>query len=145
MSGTTSNSFSTIGYPNLLAGGAVAEGVFSPFQLMAGESDIVTGQGTAGAVALEQFRIIARAGDGTLIPWDGVTFSGQGRAIGAAAQPIPAQSQGPYYMGGVFNHLILIWPVTCDTLVKRKQAFDGTDMFVGAVLGVGTPITYPTL
>lgn len=129
-------------YPSMLAGGLNNEGDFTPFELFAGEADIVTSQGTASTTALEQFRVIARASDGTLIPWDGTTVSGQGRAIGIAAQPIPASSQGPFFTGGVFNHLALVWPSGVTTLPARKAAFDGTNVQIGSILGVATPITY---
>lgn len=129
-------------YPSLLAGGIINEGDFVPFELYAGESDIVTSQGTAGATALEQFRVVARAGDGTLIPWDGVTLAGAGCAVGIAAQPIPATVSGPIFIGGSFNHLALVWPVGVTTLPARKAAFDASNIQIGAILGAGTPITY---
>ncbi|HSU67758.1 MAG TPA: head decoration protein [Tepidisphaeraceae bacterium] len=129
-------------YPNLLAGGLTDEGDFVPFELFAGESDIVTSQGTASTTALEQFRVVSRYTDGTLIPWDGTTVSGQGRPFGIAAQPIPAGSTGPIFVGGAFNHAALIWPSGVTTLPARKAAFDGTNILIGAILGVGTPITY---
>ncbi len=131
-------------YPNMLAGGITSEVEFSPFELFAGESDIVTSQGTAGAVALEQFRVVARANDGTLIAWDGVTVAGRGKPFGFTAQPIPAATQGPIFVGGFFNHLALIWPDAVSSLSDRKAAFDGTDVHIGAIMGVGTHITYAT-
>lgn len=127
-------------YPNLLAGGLTDEGDFVPFELFAGESDIVTSQGTAGATALEQFRVVARDTDGTLIPWDNTVTAKP--AIGITAQPIPAGTTGPIFVGGVFNHAALIWPAAVTTLPARKAAFDRTDILIGAILGTGTPITY---
>jgi hypothetical protein len=50
-------------YPNLLAGGIVNENAFAPFELWAGEADLVTSQGTAGA-NLAQFTVVARAATG---------------------------------------------------------------------------------
>lgn len=129
-------------YPNMLAGGVTLEGTFAPFELWAGESDIVTSQGTADVTAIEQFRVLARSTTGTLIPWDGATLSGQGRAIGFAAQPIPANTSGPIFVGGFVNHLALIWPASVTALWQRKQAFDGTNIEVGAILGISGPIVY---
>lgn len=74
-------------YPNMLAGGMTAEGSFLPTELFAGESDIVTDRGTAGAdIAILQ--IVALQEDGTVVPWTGSagnaskagTFTGTGTA-----------------------------------------------------------------
>ncbi len=130
-------------YPNMLAGGVTDEGDFTPFELFAGESNIVTSEGTADVAAIQQFQVISHTATGTLQAWDGVTFSGQGKAIGIAAQPIPAGVSGPYFIGGVFNHAALIWPAAVSTVPERKMAFDGTNIAIGTILGVATPITYP--
>jgi hypothetical protein len=138
---TDTNQYSQ--YPNMLAAGVTDEGDFVPFELWAGEAKIVTSQGTADATALEQFRVVAHSATGTLIPWDGVTFSGQGKAIGFTAQPIPAGVTGPIFIGGAPNHAALIWPVAVNTIPLRKMAFDGTPIDISVILGVGTQITYP--
>lgn len=57
-------------YPAMLAAGLTAQTAFDPFQLYAGESDIVTDQGQAGGTDLEQFRVIAMNEAGLLVPWD---------------------------------------------------------------------------
>jgi hypothetical protein len=73
-------------YPNLLAGGVYDEGAFTPFDLFAGESDIVTSQGVVGASPIPQFVPVARNTDGTIAAWGDVyasmtgTFSGVGTA-----------------------------------------------------------------
>lgn len=71
-----------------LAGGISSTNFDPPFELFAGESDIVTDQGQAAAVAIEQFRVIARDEAGLLAPWNPTggsatlagTFSGVGTA-----------------------------------------------------------------
>ncbi len=130
-------------YPRMLAAGVTDEGDFTPYELFAGEADIVTSQGTAGVTALEQFRVAAHAADGTLIPWDGQTYSGQGKPVCVTAQPIPAGITGPVFVGGFFNHAALVWPNNITTVPQRKMAFDGSNIFIGTILGVATPITYP--
>jgi hypothetical protein len=57
-------------YPNLLASGVTTDDTFAPFQLWAGESDLVTSQGTAGAV-LQQFQVVSRDAQGRIVPWAG--------------------------------------------------------------------------
>lgn len=130
-------------YPYLLAGGLTDEGDFFPFELFAGESDIVTSQGTAFTTALAQFLVVSRNSGGTLIAWDGTTVSGVGRPFAITAQPIAANGMGPIFVGGVFAHDALIWPPGVTTLAARKAAFDGTDILIGSILGVNTHITYP--
>lgn len=129
-------------YPNLLAGGITDEGSLYPFELFAGESDVVTSQGTAGTTALEQFRVISRV-SGLLVPWDGTTLSGAGKPIGITAQPIPAGATGPFFIGGVFAHDALVWPSGVTTVVARKAAFDGSNIAIGTILGVATRAVYP--
>jgi hypothetical protein len=60
-----------------------------------------------------------------------------GKAIGIAAQPVPATTPGvflPIYTGGVFNHEALVWPAGIVTLDERKRAFDGTNIGVRQLL-----------
>ena len=79
-------------YPNLLAAGVTDEGAFTPFELYAGESDIVTSQGVVGASAIAIFAPVARNEDGLIVPWSDVTGSstiqGTFSAIGTANDTI---------------------------------------------------------
>lgn len=129
-------------YPNLLAGGITNEGDFLPFELYSGESAISTNEGTCGATALEQFRVISRV-SGLLVPWDGTTLSGAGKPIGITMQPIPVGLTGPYLDGGTVDPTALIWPSGVTTLAARKQAFDGTGIKIQTILGVNTPTVFP--
>jgi hypothetical protein len=73
-------------YPNLLAAGVTDEGTFTPFELFAGESTIVTSQGTVGTTSVPQFVPVVRNTDGTISAWSDTyasmtgTFSGAGTA-----------------------------------------------------------------
>lgn len=74
-------------YPDLLAGGITSEGTFTPTEIFAGESDVVTDRGVAGTT-IAILEIVARADDGTIVPWNPLTgaatiagtFSGVGTA-----------------------------------------------------------------
>ena len=73
-------------YPNLLAAGVTNEGSFTPFELFAGESTIVTSQGVVGTTSVPQFVPVVRNTDGTISAWSDTyasmtgTFSGVGTA-----------------------------------------------------------------
>lgn len=113
-------------YPNMLARGLTAEGEFKPFELFAGESDIVTSQGKASA-PVRQFALVKRTGD-TLTE----CTQAADEAVGIAAQPTAGGSDAwfPYFTGGVFNHQAIIWPADADTLEKRKAMFDGSNIVI---------------
>lgn len=57
----------------------------------------------------------------------------EGRAFCIMAQTVDATNAdtlGPVYLAGVFNHEVLIWPIGMDTITDRKAAFDGTSISV---------------
>jgi hypothetical protein len=121
-------------YPNLLAGGIVNENAFAPFELWAGEADLVTSQGTAGA-NLAQFTVIARAATGgKIVALAPAATDSTNKAIGFLAQACVNNGPAVYYTGGVPNHKALLWPAALDTLDKRKAAFDGTNITISALL-----------
>jgi hypothetical protein len=57
-------------YPNTQAQGVTNVSGFTPFELWAGEADIITSQGTAGA-NINQFQVLTVDGNGHWIPWAG--------------------------------------------------------------------------
>lgn len=119
-------------YPPLLAGGITDLGRFDPFDLYAGESDIVTGQAQmVDGEAAVQFVVLAMAA-GRL-----TAYTGTGTAHAIAAQPVNAATPGawvPIFTGGVFNHEALVWPAGTNTLALRQQAFAGTNIGVRQLL-----------
>lgn len=122
-----------IPYPDMLAHG-FEEYVFgTTTDLYAGSSDIVTDQGQAGAGAIPQFAVIGRNAAGFLVAV-GAAGTPEGKAIGIAAQPIPANKWGPYFSGGTFNPDALGWPAAADTLAERKALFDGSNIGVRKLL-----------
>jgi hypothetical protein len=64
-------------YPPLLAAGVAIDSTFVPFELWAGESDLVTSQGRAGANML-QFTVIARdtLNGNVIVPWNPEALEG---------------------------------------------------------------------
>lgn len=54
--------------------------------------------------------------------------------VGFAAQPIAANSSGPSFVGGIFNHEALKWPASVTTLAARKAAWAGTPIGVRQLL-----------
>lgn len=116
--------------PNYLAGNGDL-GSWEPTQIFAGEADIVTEGGAAGAdIAI--YQVIAKNAAGAMVPYDPTSAdSPEATAIGIAAQPAKSGQNVPYYIGGVFNHAALGWPATVDTLVKRQAVFDRTNIHIG--------------
>lgn len=120
-------------YPNLLAAGVTLEASLAPFELWAGESDLVTSQGTGGA-NLAQFTVIARAASGKIVAVVPGATDSTAKAIGFLAQACVTDGPAAFYTGGVPNHAVLIWPGSVTTLDARKALFDGTNMTISALL-----------
>lgn len=60
-----------------------------------------------------------------------------GNAVAIAAQPVAAATPGAYFpvfVGGIFNHEVLVWPGGVSTLAQRKAAFSGTMLGVRQLL-----------
>lgn len=122
-----------IAYPNLLAQGVEGYTLPTSTDLYAGEAKIVSDQIKTGATALQQFQpYVTDPATGISTPWDGTDVAGG--PIGITAQPIPANDGGPSFVGGIFNHEALVWPVAIDTLDERKAAFAGTPIGVRKLL-----------
>lgn len=124
--------------PNYLAGNGDL-GSWGPTQIFAGEADIVTEGGAAGA-DIEIYQVIAKNAAGAMVPHDPTATTGtspdevpapQSVAIGIAAQPAKSGQNVPYYIGGVFNHAALGWHASLDTLAKRQAVFDRTNIHIG--------------
>lgn len=88
---------------------------------------------------------ITLARSNTVPTLSGATLTGGGASepdaalspIGIAAQPVPATTPGtwlPYFMGGVFNHQVLIWPPGVATLAQRKRAVANSSFKIGQLL-----------
>lgn len=120
-------------YPTQLAQGVQATRLPSTFDLYAGSSDIVSDQCDVGGTALPIFSVYHKGADGKAIPYVAATH-GVGGAHGITAQALPANSTGPVFTGGDFNHEALTWAVADTTLAVRKAAFAGTNINVKKLL-----------
>lgn len=99
-------------------------------QLFAGESPIHTDNGVA-ATDVDQYQVVYRLADGTVGAFDD-TAAGvdTNKPIGISAQATKAGDHVQFYTGGTFNHEVITWPASLDTLVKRKAVFDRTTIFM---------------
>jgi len=137
-------------YPSLLAAGITDEGENLPFELYAGEAEIVTSQFTS-AEDIDQFEIVVCSSAGLISVWNGTDFPSGGAAtlvplpMGIAAQAIANGEMGPVFVGGSFNHEVLAWPGGVSTLAARKAAFVGTNIVIAKNLGgsSGATMTLP--
>ncbi len=113
------------------------EGTFTPFQLLAGESDIITTVGNAAAATVwAKYQVLALVA-GLLVPYDDTSSAGAQTAYAIAAQPkiaTAAVSSEPIYVGGVFNHQALVWPAGADTFAERQAAFARTNVVIDKII-----------
>lgn len=124
---------------NDLAGNGT-RGSVEPFQLFAGEKEIVTAHDpVAASTVIAKYEVIARNSSGELVPYDAAGTDGEDKAIGIAAQPVTTDASTvqslPYYVSGFFNHEALVWPDGVTTLAQRKALFVGTEIQIGSLYG----------
>lgn len=112
--------------PDFLAGDRIV-GDYAPFQLFAGEAEVVTDKAPV-AEAVLQYQVISLDTDGAIVPY--TAAEGQ-VAIGIACNPASAGTSVAYYVGGFFNHLALEWPAGVTTLAARKAVFARTPIRIG--------------
>jgi hypothetical protein len=112
-------------------------GTYSPTQLWAGESPIVTSNIAAAAgVAFAKYEVYAVDASGNAIKHDPTATAGTAPtiAVGFFAQAVAAGQTGPVFIGGAPNHAALGWHASLTTLATRRAAFKGTDIHVMALL-----------
>lgn len=114
-------------------------GSFTPFQLFAGEKEIVTAHDdVATGVTLAKYQGVAKNAAGQLVAHDPTAGDTTAKLVGFAAQPIvttTAVKSVPYYVSAFFNHEALVWHASLDTLAKRKAAVAGTEIQIGTLYG----------
>ncbi|AEY69573.1 decorator protein [Burkholderia phage vB_BceS_AH2] len=124
--------------PNDLAGNGTL-GSYTPFQLWAGEKEIVTDHDpVAPNTTIAKYQVLAKNAAGQLVPHDPTASDETAKAVGVATQPIKtgaAAASIGYYVSAFLNHEALVWHASLDTLAKRKAAFVGTEIRVGALRG----------
>lgn len=138
-------------YPNNLASGFNAEGQTRPFELFAGETDIVTNEVTPVA-AYPIFSIVTLGAAEAATVWNGTDFPGNGSAtvvpvpMGILAQASDGTNPCPVYVAGYFNYAILKKTGGGSvTLAEAKRAFQGTDIHIGEVKGSNDRMVLPSL
>lgn len=125
-----------MGSPQKLAGNG-NNGTYTPFNLYAGEKEVVHDRAkVAAGVAVQQFQVLAKNANGELIIYDPTASAPANKALCVA---LNAKASGEtnrslsVAVSAFYNHEALIWPATIDTLAKRKLAFEGTEIRVGAL------------
>lgn len=127
---------------NDLAAGGTLYGPYTPEQIFAGESEIVTGNAVA-ITAVDKYQVVVLTALGLSEVFDfdgsgaiatpGVALPTQGINCVITAQAAGAGDNCPYYSGGYFNHAALSWPTELDTLAKRKAFFAGSGIQIGEI------------
>ncbi|BES53361.1 MAG: head decoration protein [Aeromonas veronii] len=115
--------------------GNVDLGTYSPVHLFAGSADIVTDHFPVGA-NLAQYQVFAVNAAGAAVPHDPTASDGTEKAVGITLYAVTQSAGGNVagYIGGDFNHEVLVWHSSLDTLAKRKAAFLRTNIAIKSLL-----------
>ena len=115
--------------------GNVDLGTYSPVHLFAGSADIVTDHFPVGA-SLAQYQVFAVNAAGAAVPHDPTASDGTEKAVGITLYAVTQSAGGNVagYIGGDFNHEVLVWHSSLDTLAKRKAAFLRTNIAIKSLL-----------
>lgn len=133
---------------NELAGSGTY-GPTNPVQLFAGEKEVVTTHDlVAVSQDLVQYQVVAKNAAGDIVAHDPDAVTGevgsevpapQSKAVGVMAVAVKTSAtdkqSAPYFVSAFFNHEVLVWDASIDTLAKRKAAFVGTEIQVGTLYG----------
>lgn len=115
--------------------GNVDLGSYAPVQLFAGSADVVTDTFPVGA-DLAQYQVFAVNAAGGAVPHDPTASDGTEKAVGITLYAVTLANAGNVtgYIGGDFNHEVLVWHASLDTLAKRKAAFLRTNIAIKSLL-----------
>lgn len=115
--------------------GNVDLGSYQPVHLFAGSADIVTDRFPVGA-DLAQYQVFAVNSAGKAVPHDPTKSDGTEKAVGITLFAVTLSAGGNVsgYIGGDFNHEVLVWHSSLDTLAKRKAAFLRTNIAIKSLL-----------
>ena len=115
--------------------GNVDLGSHQPVHLFAGSADIVTDRFPVGA-DLAQYQVFAVNSAGKAVPHDPTKSDGTEKAVGITLFAVTLSARGNVsaYIGGDFNHEVLVWHSSLDTLAKRKAAFLRTNIAIKSLL-----------
>ena len=126
-----------MGFPvDMQAAGFSRENWPGAFNLLAGDGDVVTKpQKAATGVDIAQFEVYAEDANGFAVKFDPAGSAPVNKVVGIAAQATAAAGgEFPGYVGGIFNHAVLVWPSGFTDLRKRMAAFTGTTLGVRELL-----------
>lgn len=115
--------------------GNVDLGSYAPVQLFAGSADVVTDIFPVGG-DLAQHQVFAVNAAGAAVPHAPAASDGTEKAVGIALYAVTQAAGGHVagYIGGDFNHEVLVWHSSLDTLAKRKAAFLRTNIAIKSLL-----------
>lgn len=115
--------------------GNVDLGSYAPVQLFAGSADVVTDTFPVGG-DLAQYQVFAVNSAGKAVPHDPTKSDGTEKAVGITLFAVTLSAGGNVsgYIGGDFNHEVLVWHSSLDTLAKRKAAFLRTNIAIKSLL-----------
>ena len=115
--------------------GNVDLGSYAPVQLFAGSADVVTDTFPVGG-DLAQYQVFAVNSAGKAVPHDPTKSDGTEKAVGITLYAVTQSAGGNVagYIGGDFNHEVLVWHASLDTLAKRKAAFLRTNIAIKSLL-----------
>lgn len=123
-----------------LVAGFTSEGSYSPTQLFAGDSDVVTDDGyvvASGQGVVPKYSVVAiLTASGKLVKHNPAGNDGSQFAIGIttqAANATSADAKVAIYKAGYFNHAALTWNASTTTLALRKAVFERTSVNIGSV------------
>jgi hypothetical protein len=112
----------------------------SPFDLFAGEADVITEEAVLDTGNLAKYTVVGRlTASGKIVAFDSTADTGAENAIGILTQAADASSGDKnvaIYTGGFFNHSALVWDSPTNTLALRQAAFrasTGHSIRIGSV------------
>lgn len=111
-----------------LAGNRNLGTMAAPFQLFAGEAEVITDSAPALA-AVTKYQVLALTNTG-VTPFVAGTHTGQQAVISAVDQATVGGTV-PYYQSGRFIAAALIWPATINTLALQKALLIGSGLSLG--------------
>ncbi len=113
-----------------LASGTDEGTMAAPVQLFVGEAPIKTDSAQAAA-NIAQYQVCVLEANGTLTVAED---SDDPKKCVIAQIAATNGARCPYYSAGHFNHEVIVFPVSLNTLDKRKEFFSGTPIFMGHLL-----------
>lgn len=132
---TTETTISNMGLPAFNA----SEDAYTPTFLFAGDQEVISDRAAvANGQNLAARTVVAFNTAGALVTHDPTQTDSRAKAIGVLQFAVNASggevASAPFWIGGCFNHSLLVWHANLDTLAKRRAAFAGTNISVAAPL-----------